>query len=100
MRIRFLLLFLVVGLAPFSTLAENMDPANDDSQYAFGENTGWVNAEPSGDGGPGVQVNDEVVLLGSSGNEKISAELMAEWAESIHYEVIARINPQIPRIIV
>ena len=38
--------------------AENTDPANDGSQYAWGENVGWLNAEPSGDGGPGVQVGD------------------------------------------
>ena len=38
--------------------AENTDPGNDDSQWAWSENTGWVNAEPSGNGGPGVQVGD------------------------------------------
>ena len=38
--------------------AENIDPDNDDSQYAYGENVGWFNAEPSGDGGPGVEVAD------------------------------------------
>ena len=38
--------------------AENIDPGNDDSQYAYAENVGWINAEPSGDGGPGVQVED------------------------------------------
>lgn len=38
--------------------AENIDPAGDDSQYAWGENVGWLNAEPSGDGGPGVEVGD------------------------------------------
>src|SRR4029434_8427813 len=38
--------------------AENIDPADDTSQYAWAENIGWLNAEPSGDGGPGVQVGD------------------------------------------
>jgi hypothetical protein len=38
--------------------AENIDPANDDSQYAWGENVGWINAEPQGEGGPGAQVGD------------------------------------------
>jgi hypothetical protein len=44
----------------FSTTAygENIDPLNDDSQYAYGENIGWLNFEPLGDGGPGVQVED------------------------------------------
>jgi len=36
--------------------AENIDPDADGSQYAYGENVGWLNAEPSGDGGPGVEV--------------------------------------------
>ena len=38
--------------------AENIDPNNDASQYAYGENVGWVNAEPLGDGGPGVEVEE------------------------------------------
>ena len=32
-------------------MAENIDPDNDDSQYAWAENVGWINAEPGGDGG-------------------------------------------------
>ncbi len=44
---------LVHGLA----LAENVDPSGGGSQYAWGENLGWLNAEPQGDGGPGVQVS-------------------------------------------
>ena len=50
----------VLVLAPRQglTAAENIDPANDGSQYAWAENVGWLNAEPSGDGGPGVQVKD------------------------------------------
>jgi len=35
--------------------AENIDPNEDDSQYAYGENVGWVNFEPQQ--GPGVQVS-------------------------------------------
>ncbi len=38
--------------------AENIDPDNDGSQYAWAENVGWINAEPSGNGGPCVQVAD------------------------------------------
>jgi hypothetical protein len=47
-------------LAPSTTVAfaENIDPAADGSQYAWAENVGWVNLEPLGDGGPGVQVDD------------------------------------------
>jgi hypothetical protein len=39
-------------------IAENIDPDDDGSQYAYAENVGWLNAEPSGDGGPGVHVAD------------------------------------------
>jgi hypothetical protein len=56
-----LLLFLIVMVlvgAPRAGAAENIDPANDGSQYAYGENVGWFNAEPGGDGGPGVEVSD------------------------------------------
>ena len=49
---------------------------------------------------PNVCVHDEVVLIGKQGEEDISAELMATWAESIHYEIIARLNTDIPRIII
>ena len=41
-----------------SGYAENIDPDNDGSQYAYGENVGWLNAEPQGDAGPGVEVSD------------------------------------------
>jgi hypothetical protein len=38
--------------------AENIDPDGDGSQYAWGENVGWLNAEPQGEGGPGLEVSD------------------------------------------
>jgi hypothetical protein len=38
--------------------AENVDPLNDGSQYAYGENVGWINAEPGGDGADGLIVED------------------------------------------
>jgi alanine racemase len=41
-----------------------------------------------------------VVLLGKSGEERISAETMAEWAGTINYEVVTRISPFLPRKIV
>jgi hypothetical protein len=40
------------------TVAENIDPLNDDSKYAYGENLGWINAQPLGPGGSGVEVSD------------------------------------------
>jgi uncharacterized repeat protein (TIGR01451 family) len=35
---------------------ENIDPSAAGEQYAYGENVGWLNLEPLGDGGPGVEV--------------------------------------------
>jgi len=49
---------------------------------------------------PGVQLEDTVTLLGSDGGERISAELMAEWAGTINYEVVTRISPFLARRIV
>ena len=53
-----LLVALAVLSAAGPAAAENVDPDADDSQYAWSENAGWLNAEPSGNGGPGVQVGD------------------------------------------
>ena len=41
-----------------AAIAENIDPAADGSQYAWGENIGRLNAEPQGEGGPGLAVSD------------------------------------------
>ncbi len=61
MAIRAALRFAVLALALiYGTMAigENIDPDDDGSQYAFSENEGWINGEPAGNGGPGMQVND------------------------------------------
>jgi hypothetical protein len=50
--------------------AENIDPSNDGHQYAWGENVGWINAEPSEDGGNGVEVGN-FGLLGWMWGENI-----------------------------
>ena len=49
---------------------------------------------------PGVKAEDEVVLLGASGKLELSAEDMARKIETIAYEVVTRINPTAPRILV
>lgn len=49
---------------------------------------------------PDARLEEEVVLLGSSGEERISAETIAEWAGTINYEVVSRINPLLPRFVV
>jgi alanine racemase len=48
----------------------------------------------------GVHLEEEVVLLGKSGDERISAETMADWAGTINYEVVTRISPLLPRKVV
>jgi hypothetical protein len=49
----------VVGvLAAASVWAENIDPGDDGSQYAWSENTGWINMEPVASGAHGVSVGD------------------------------------------
>jgi alanine racemase len=47
---------------------------------------------------PGISVGDEVVLLGSQGDLQITAEELAEYSGTIHYEVLTGISPHLPRI--
>jgi len=49
---------------------------------------------------PGVALEDEVVLLGAQGDEHLRAEQLAEWCGTIPYEVLARIHPALPRVVV
>jgi alanine racemase len=46
---------------------------------------------------PAVQVGDTVTLLGSDGEENITVEDMAEWAETIPYEIVTRVATRVPR---
>jgi len=46
----------------------------------------------------GVREGDEVVALGSQGEETITAEEIATWAETINYEVTTGLLPRLPRI--
>lgn len=47
-----------------------------------------------------VKVGDRVTILGSEKNEKIDADMLAEWSGTINYEILARINPLISRFVV
>ena len=49
---------------------------------------------------PEASLEDTVVLLGQDRNEIITAEMMAEWIGTINYEIVTRISPFLPRIIV
>jgi len=41
-----------------------------------------------------------VTLIGQDGPESITANQMAQWAETINYEILARLNPLISRRVV
>jgi len=49
---------------------------------------------------PGVKEGDEVVLLGKSGEQNISAEELAGHALTINYEVVTAISSHISRVLV
>jgi len=44
--------------------------------------------------------DDEVILIGESGGERITVEDLAEWAGTIPYEILTNINTRVPRIYV
>lgn len=46
-----------------------------------------------------VKTDDEVVVLGSQGGLRITAEEIAEESDTINYEVTTRINALLPRIV-
>lgn len=45
----------------------------------------------------GITPGDEAVLIGSSGQEQITAEDLAGWMGTINYEVVSRIEGNLPR---
>ena len=47
-----------------------------------------------------VKIGDRVVILGQEKHERIDADMLADLAGTINYEILARINPLIPRVIV
>ncbi len=47
-----------------------------------------------------LSIEDDVILLGKSGSESITAEDLASWSGTINYEVTTRINESLSRIIV
>ncbi len=47
-----------------------------------------------------VRLEEEVVLLGRQGEERISAEQLASWCGTISYEIVSRIHPKLPRVVV
>ena len=49
---------------------------------------------------PRAEVGDEVVLIGRQGTETVTAEELALHADTINYELLARLSPSIPRRLV
>jgi len=47
-----------------------------------------------------ARAGDRVVLIGEENGEKITADYLGELAGTINYEIISRINPLIPRVVV
>ena len=45
-----------------------------------------------------AQIHDTVTLIGKNKKKTISAEDMATWSNTINYEIVARINPLLPRV--
>ena len=81
---RMLLTVILVMVAVGIAAAENVDPTNDGSQYAWGENVGWLNAEPGGDGGPGVQVDDRLIWIFTSSDLGQRPHLFLIRIETLH----------------
>ncbi|PID58595.1 alanine racemase [candidate division KSB3 bacterium] len=46
----------------------------------------------------GVEINDEVVLLGQQGDEMIHTDMMAAALETINYEITCLIGKRVPRV--
>ncbi|RKX24127.1 MAG: alanine racemase [Candidatus Zixiibacteriota bacterium] len=49
---------------------------------------------------PGVKLEEPVVLIGKQGREKLTIEQLADWAGTINYEMLARLSPATPRLVV
>jgi alanine racemase len=49
---------------------------------------------------PAVNPGDEVILIGRSGQNEISAEHLAEISGTINYEVLTNIAEHLPRVLV
>lgn len=45
-------------------------------------------------------VGDRATIIGQDGSEAIAASDVAAWANTIHYEILAGLSPQIPRVLI
>jgi len=44
-----------------------------------------------------VKSGDEVVLIGQQQSEIITVEQLADWANTINYEIVTRLRESLPR---
>jgi alanine racemase len=44
-----------------------------------------------------VEAGDEVVLLGSQGQDRVAAEDLARWMGTIPYEIVCGVSERVPR---
>ena len=49
---------------------------------------------------PGIGPEDEVVILGAQGHDRISADEIAGWLDTINYEVVSTVMARVPRVYV
>lgn len=49
---------------------------------------------------PDVQMGTEVVLIGESGDRRISADDVAKNADTIGYEIVCGISKRVPRLFI
>jgi len=49
---------------------------------------------------PGVKVEDEVVLIGSQKDKTISADELAQNANTINYEIVSSLTSRVKRVYV
>ena len=47
---------------------------------------------------PDTQVGDDVILIGRQGQDAIWADELAEWTDTIPYEVLCGIGARVPRV--
>jgi alanine racemase len=48
--------------------------------------------------GPAISIDDEFILIGEQGAERISAVEMGRWGNTISYEVLAGMSGRLPRV--
>ena len=47
---------------------------------------------------PEAAVGDDVVLFGKDGDERLPAEKLAAWADTIPYEILCAVSARVPRV--